>query len=485
MRRAFVLIMFLLGATSSHAQGLSLDSLFVLPDSARAFTLEHLYHVVLQHHPVARQAGLLPEVARQEIRLAKGAFDPKLEMSYLLKHYEGTEYYRLFDGSIKFPTQSPITPALGVERNTGEQLNPEHYISPPYDYRQLYAGVSLPLGQGLFTDERRTAIRQAELFQDLMAAEQIKVLNKLLLDVAKDYWEWYYTYYNYRLATRTINVAGEIFRRVKMNYLGGESAVIDTVQARITLLERLVNQQESLQAFRNATLKLSTYLWDSLQNPAVLPANYAPAEPTSMIAVSPADLEELVHLAEANHPDLQKINLKIRQLELDNRLAREFLKPRLDVSYYFLNQPFNAEGSTNAVSVQDNFKLGIDVAFPLFLRKERAKVAAQRIKLSNADYDRRLINRAIVNEIRTAHNDLVTGRNVLQQQQQMADHYMRLVQAELLNLENGESDLFKINVQQEKLFQAQSKLIKVIAQYEKQKSILYWSAGVRPLGSNQ
>ena len=53
-----------------------------------------------------------------------------------------------------------------------------------------------------------------------------------------------------------------------------------------------------------------------------------------------------------------------------------------------------------------------------------------------------------------------------------------LLAAEVTNLENGESDLFKINVQQEKLFNAHSKLIKVMADYEKQKALLYWSAGV-------
>ena len=53
--------------------------------------------------------------------------------------------------------------------------------------------------------------------------------------------------------------------------------------------------------------------------------------------------------------------------------------------------------------------------------------------------------------------------------------------AEILNLENGESDLFKINVQQEKLIVSQTKLLKLKAEYEKLKATLYWAAGVRNL----
>jgi hypothetical protein len=40
---------------------------------------------------------------------------------------------------------------------------------------------------------------------------------------------------------------------------------------------------------------------------------------------------------------------------------------------------------------------------------------------------------------------------------------------------------FKINVQQEKLFNAQEKWLKNIAEYEKQKAMLLWAAGTRPL----
>jgi hypothetical protein len=60
-------------------------------------------------------------------------------------------------------------------------------------------------------------------------------------------------------------------------------------------------------------------------------------------------------------------------------------------------------------------------------------------------------------------------------------NYDRLLRAEILNLEQGESDLFKINIQQEKLIQSQSKWLKLVAEFEKQKAFLYWAAGTRNL----
>lgn len=466
--------------SAANGQVLS-DSVFILPDTAKPFTLENFYQIILEHHPIAKQAALLPEVARQEIRLARGAFDPELEANYLMKRYKDVEYYRLFDGNIKVPTRSPIIPTVGVQRNSGDHLNRQNYISDQYDFREVYAGFNIPLGRGLITDERRTALRQARLFADMVNADQIRVINTLLLDAANDYWDWYYSYYNFRLALNTASVAGEIFRRTKETFQGGEVAPIDTVQSKITFQERLVNRQEAFTEWKNNTIKISTYLWDSLMNPLELSPQYVPVNETELIVLPETSLEELVGHARLNHPDLRTLNLKLDQLEYDRRLAVEFLKPRLNIFYYMLNQPFHPKGFNGEVTFDDNYRLGLDVSIPLFLRKERAKLAQTRLNLAATRYDRDLARREIVNEVNSAYNQLVNNGLILQQQQAMVANYHRVLSAELLNLQEGESDLFKINVQQERLFNSESKLIKIIAEYEKQKAVLYWSAGVRPL----
>lgn len=481
--RLILSILLAMQLTQGLGQGLLNDSIFALPDTVNPLTIENFYRLIVENHPVVKQASLLPDYAKQEIRLARGAFDPKVEASFLLKHYNNTEYYRLFDGAVKLPTRSPVTPVVGIERSKGQYINPENYISPEFNYQQMYAGISIPLGQGLLTDDRRVALRQAELFGELMEAEQVKLINKFLLDAAKDYWEWYARYYNYRLAIATAEIAEEIFSRVRTSFEGGELAPIDTVQAKIIFLERQVARQEAFAAWRNQSFQLSNYMWDEQMNPLELTSQFVPVGDIDIMVLSSTTLDELIELANENHPDLRKLTVKIEQLENDNRLAREYLKPRMQLSYYMLNQPFSPEGWGEQIDLYDNYKFGADFAFPLFLRKERAKVAQTRLKITTSKFDLDLAQRQVVNEIRSAHNQLLNIGIVLRQQREMVDNYQRLMRAELLNLENGESDLFKINVQQEKLFNAQTKLVKTIADYEKQKAILYWSAGVRPLSA--
>jgi outer membrane protein TolC len=370
---------------------------------------------------------------------------------------------------------------VGVERNEGQYLNPERYISDAFNYRQFYAGISLPLGRGLITDERRTALRQAELFQDLTEAEQVKLINKLLLDAAKDYWNWYHAYYNFRLLQRGVVVAQDIFDRTKVNAQLGEAAPIDTVQAKITLQQRLIEQQEAILNFQNSGIVLSTYLWDSLGNPAMLTPDRVPVLNRDMLVLSVQELEQLTEQARMNHPELRKLSVKLLQLENERRLAAEFLKPRLDVNYNLLNQPFDPNWNTN-FNLGDNYKFGLDFSMPVFLRKERSKLALTRLKISGTTYERDLAQRQIVNDINATHNELVNTATIMSNQLSMVQNYERLLEAEILNFESGESDLFKINIQQEKLIQSQSKLVKLMSEYEKQKALLYWAAGVRNLG---
>lgn len=462
------------------SRGQATDSLLTLPDSVRPLTIDNFYSLVLGNHPVAKQADLLSEFAKQEMRLARGNFDPKIEAQYLAKNFNDVDYYEILNASIKFPSVIPIDPSIGVEQNSGSYLNPERYISSQYDFRQFYAGLSLPLLQGLITDDRRAALRQAELFGDMMEAEQVKVLNKLFLEAAKDYWQWSITYYNYRLYNQSVSIAEEIFRRVKLNNALGEASPMDTIQAKITLQQRLVERQEALLLFQNAGIQLSNYLWDSLANPLELSLRFAPVMEQDILGVTEQELEELSNLARSNHPELQKLDVKLKQLEVDRRLAAEYLKPRLDLNYYFLNQPFDPEWNAS-FQPGENYKFGVDLAFPIFIRKERAKLAQTRLKISSTRFERSLTERQILNDINASYNSVVNNGVVISQQSAMIDNYQRLLQAELLNLENGESDLFKINIQIEKLIQSQAKLIKLLGEYEKQKAFLYWAAGVRRL----
>lgn len=465
----------LLAVSLQDAKGQkSMDSLYILPDSASSFSLDELYRVILEFHPVVKQARLLGDAARQELRLARGGFDPTVNLNIDRKEFDDKKYYNRLDGYVAIPTWFPVNPKAGIVRTTGQFLDPSETI--PGDH-QLYAGLSIPIGRGLFTDERRTAVQKAQLFQTMAQAEQIKVINDILLKAAKDYWEWYQAYYQYRLMNQATSIATALFQRVKLDEKMGEASTIDTVQAKVILQTRLIERQEALLDFQNTGIALSNHLWDQEMNPLDLSMQIVPILTTEDRArLSLQTAQELTDLAMANHPEMVKLRTKLKQLDVEGRLAREYLKPRLDVSYALLSIP-------NPVEIRPghDFKFGLDFSIPVFLRKERSKVAINALEIKTTKYEQNLMQREIQNEITSIFNQLTNTSIVIAQVGEMVDLYSRILEAEFTNLENGESDLFKINIQQEKLIQSQVKFLKLDATYQKLKAQLYWTAGVSNL----
>lgn len=454
----------------------SIEEIVEPADTVKIFALEDYVKLILANHPVVKQADLMPENARQEIRLARGAFDPKLTSNWDVKNYKDTEYYDIFNTTLKVPLWFPIDPKVSVDRNRGYYLNPERNISEDEDFRQLTAGLSLPVGRGLLIDQRRAAVQQAELFAQITEAERIKMINKVLLTAVKAYWDWYYSYFEFRFVDQSLAISEEIYRRVKLDFDFGEVAAVDTVQAAITFQNRNADRQAALIGFKRASLVLSNYLWGQNEEPLEIQDNVAPIWDVAF--QQPEDsLDSLLLFAITNHPELQKYNLKLEQLGVDERLAKENLKPRIDVNYNLINSPINYNGEFSDIDLGNNYKFGLEVEFPLFLRKERAKLKQTRIKIDQTGLESRFVQQEIVNEIEGAYFEMVNGQQLLSFLETAVNNYQRLLEAELLNLTLGESDLFKINFQQDKLLEARIKLIKQQVSIEKAKLELLWSAG--------
>ena len=464
---------------SQELEFFSIDTVLALPDTVKTFSINDLYTIIFANHPIVKQAALLEETARQEIRLARGSFDPKLEAAWDIKEFNDTEYYNMWNTTLKVPIWFPIDPKVSVDRNRGVYLNPENVIPESNDFWQVTTGVSLPAGKGLIIDNRRATVKQAILFQDILEAEQIKMVNKILLEASKDYWNWYFDYYNYLLLQSSIVIAQQIFDRVKLNFEFGEAAVVDTVQAQITLQNRTIEAQEATVNFLRSGLILSNHLWGDNEEPLELTPDTGPALADSLLIVpNQQDLETLLNLARNNHPELVKLSTKIEQLAVDNRLNKENLKPQLDLNYNLIDRPLNRNGESPDIILDDNYKFGMTFSFPLLLRKERAKLQKTNIKILETQYDLNFRRKEILNEVNGFYALLTNTSTIIQQQRIAVDNYQRLLQAELFNLENGESDLFRINFQQDALIQARSKLLKLRTEYEKARVNLLWAAGV-------
>ena len=456
-------------------------------------TLDEFFQVVLLNHPVARQAYLLADLAQADLRLARGNFDPKLKSTFAIKEFgeKNTIYYNTWDSKLEVPLWIPADLNVGYERNRGEYLNSE--LSNTED-GLIYAGVSVPVGRGLLIDERRTAVKQARLVQDMAAADQIKEINKVLLSAAKAYWEWYYAYEAFQVIDEVEQLAETRYRGVVRQVVNGDVAPFDSLKAYINYQERDVQRAQAVLDLENSKLAVSVFLWEASQDqvvPLEITETTVPALFDSSAILSLEELAELQRQARINHPELTKVEIKIQQLQIDQRLNREFLKPEVNLKYNFLATSLrgdeyplfggssgNGNGGDASPWYRNNYRAGVEFYFPLFLRKERGKLAKTRVKLEQSFFDRTFLLRTVENDINRAYNTLYNLNRVLVMQQQMVDNYRALLRGELRKFEFGESSIFLVNTRETELIDARVKLLKLRTQYEKAKLELQYAAGV-------
>ena len=451
------------------------------PDS---LTLPHaeFLKLVSQYHPVARQAGLNPERARQEIRQARGAFDPSINAKYYGKQLKGNDYYHDWETALRVPTWFGVDVKAGWDRGTGPYVNPQEYTATG---GLSYLGLSVPLAQGLLIDERRTALRVAQALVGLAEAERRAVRNKLVLSATKDYWEWALATERLRLLGSNERVAAVRFAATRQRVLAGDLAAIDSVEAQAELQNRQGQAVAARVQWQNATLVVSSYLWDAEGRPRELPptARPQPLPPaTAWRPLTPDSLATLVAQARQQHPDLLKTRVKQVQLGLENRLLLNKLLPKLTVDYSLLlpGRPFAFEGSPQpfqgGYSVH-NYKLGLSVAQPILLRAERAKRQLNQLKLRDAGFQLDNDQRQVGNALQAAANDWQALVEQLRLQQQATANYQRLRNGEQTRFDAGESTVFFINSREASLLAARQKLAELQAKYAQTQAQLRYAAG--------
>jgi hypothetical protein len=175
---------------------LPLNASIAQSDSLRTFTLAEFLTIVKAYHPLAKQADIVTDKAKAELLIARGGFDPMLYSDYDRKVFYGNNYYSFFGSEIKIPGWYGIEVKAGYDYTYGSNINPSDYIPKT---GLAYVGISVPLLKGLFTDKKRADLQKAKLFVSASEQQRILMLNDLLLDAVKGYYEWTLAYRNKRI----------------------------------------------------------------------------------------------------------------------------------------------------------------------------------------------------------------------------------------------------------------------------------------------
>lgn len=177
-----------------------------------------------------------------------------------------------------------------------------------------------------------------------------------------------------------------------------------------------------------------------------------------------------------NHPKLLSLDYKIDQLNVEKRLKANKLLPKIDLEYNLLTTKPN---NLNAFIPQD-YKGGLSIHLPLFLRKERGDLKLAKIKLEDAQFevDNALIQ--IKNKIIAIFRELESYKKQNLLINDIVDNYNILLTAEERKFSFGESSLFLVNSRESKLIDAKLKQNALQKKYYSTKAKLFNSLAVNP-----
>lgn len=459
-----ILLTVILFVTTTYSQS---NTESPLPSNLKEMSYNEYLGFVKKYHPLVKNANLEISKAQANLMMARGGFDPKLELDYNKKQFQGTEYYSILNSSFKIPTWYGIDIKAGFDENEGYYLNPENK-TPNNGLTSL--GISVPLGQSLLINQRMADLRKAKIQVKLSEAEQKLEAISVLYDASIAYFNWKKNYEeNLLYELYSIN-AKKRYDGIESLIKQGDKPAIDSIEAGIIIRNRLLALEDSKLKLTKAKLELSNFLWLENNIPLELADAIIPEKNLGLTIQETLNSGDLVNpnFSIVKHPKIEALQSKIDLLTVDKKLKANMLLPKIDVSYSYLTQP-NPSTPNNS----DNYKVGVDFYFPLFLRKERGYLKLAQYKIQESEFVRDLEKLQLTNKINAQKTEIQSLTKQQKLINKLVADYDTMLKSEERLFTLGESSLFLVNTRENNLVSAQLSQIALENRFYTSNSELY------------
>ena len=411
------------------------------------FTYNEFLGYVKKYHPLVKQADLKLSEAQANLMQARGAFDPKIEVDFNEKQFKDNQYYSILNSSFKIPTWYGIELKAGFDNSEGIYVNPENTL--PNSGLTSF-GISVPVGQGLFINQRMADLRKAKIARNLNVAERNSQAVEVIYEASVSYVNWKRSYDEVKLYETYLENALIRYNGVSKLIEEGDKPAIDSVEAGIAVKTRRLNLEDAKLKLTKAKLELSNYLWLENNIPLELNDNLFPDATLSKTIKEVLQINELGTIDLDNHPKIQALDAKIALLKVDRKLKANALLPKLDLSYNYLSEPSYIDNYRF-----EDYKIGVNFSFPIFLRKERGSLKLAYLKIQDSEFGLQLERKNLENKIKAQQQEITSLEKQREYIRKLIQDYNTLLNAEDRLFEMGESSLFVINSRENTLVSSQ------------------------------
>ena len=413
-----------------------------------------------------KRANLELSKAQAALLQARGGFDPKIEVDYDTKQFKDKEYYSLLSSSFKIPTWYGIEIKAAFDNSEGVYLNPQNTL-PNAGLTSL--GVTVPIGQGLFINQRMADVRSAKLQQQLSVAERRIQAVAVLYDASAAYFNWLKAFQEARMYTDYLTYAEERYKNILTLIDRGDKPAIDSVESGITIKSRKMSLLDAKLKLTKARLELSNYLWIE-DVPVEVSETLAPQENLSAIIDESLISGGIVQTDSilANHPKLQALETKISILDVERKLKANMLLPKLNVGYHYISEPSYVDRFR-----MEDYKFAVNFSFPIFLRKERGALKLAKIKIQDASLQLTQERLQLKNKIDAQQAEISAVGQQREVISGLVNDYSTMLKSEERLFSFGESSFFLINTRENNLISARLQQISLENRYFFSKADLF------------
>jgi outer membrane protein TolC len=433
-------------------------------ESTTRLTLDKAIQQALAKNFSIKVQGFEVPIARANVLQALGKFDPKFTASYTAGETESPPH--------QLTSATGLLPAATITKSESYDFGFGGLLPWGMTYRlaasadnnrgtfnlyanqySTFAGVTAtqPLLRDFGFGSTLASIRIAQTNRAVTEWQFRQTVIDTVTRVVATYHELNFAHANLRSARRSRELARQLLTENEKRFKVGSMSEFDVTAAR----SRLANREEGILTAERQVKDAENYLKQLITDehtPALLalPLDCAPPPPAPVVVVdAAADFQTALK----KRPDYQQARLAVQRGELNHRLQRNQLLPRVDLvgsyGYSGLDRDFRAARSQ--VRAEDNraYSAGIAVTVPLTFTAERGRYQAARLELRQAETDLRRIEQGIVVLVGNAAGQIETTQKRVESARRARELAQYTLDAEVKRLRAGTSTTFFVLQQQE------------------------------------
>ncbi|MBK9166619.1 MAG: TolC family protein [Bryobacterales bacterium] len=431
--------------------------------AAQVLTLDELLGSVERSYPALLAVLQEREVAAGRLLSAEGAFDFRIRSQGTWDPM-GFYTHRRFDIMAEQPMQTLGTSVFGGYRvGRGSFSSSDVTKLETLSTGEWRGGFRVPLLRDSATDRRRIEISQRGIdvrLATLSVTEQRIFIRRL---ATIRYWEWVAAGLRLRVAEALLRIATERDSQIRETVELGQLPPIEITENQRAILERQGDVVAATRLLEQTAIELSIFYRDAAGEPLRpardrLPPRFPEPQQPVMSAI-----DEDIAQALVRRPEIEVLQLRRQQAELDARLARNQTLPSLDLLAGY-SRDF---GIGRPILRPAELATALQFDFPLARRQARGAQKAAEARASQIGQQERLIRDRVETSVRDAYSALAAAFARVGVAREELDVARQLEEAERVRLDLGDSTLFLVNLRELNTASAAIREVIAVADYHR------------------